>query len=149
MSQNRKLTEPLEKAREINEERRQLANYEKDKRSLKRAKNRLILQEKEMKELRWEREVLEQRFSKLEAEKDKLHKNFVSAIQEVVQKSNFKKLFLERKVVALADSLEKKDAQLNEILAASNLEPAALSVVTRKLEDVLDAKNGAIKDLQY
>ena len=66
-------------------------------RSLKRAKNRLILQEKEMKELRWEREVLEQRFSKLEAEKDKLHKNFVSAIQEVVQKSNFKKLFLERK----------------------------------------------------
>merc|ERR1711937_763538 len=96
MSQNRKLTEPLEKAREINEElRRQLANYEKDKRSLKRAKNRLILQEKEMKELRWEREVLEQRFSKLEAEKDKLHKNFVSAIQEVVQKSNFKKLFLE------------------------------------------------------
>ena len=121
-------------------------------RSLKRAKNRLILQEKEMKELRWEREVLEQRFSKLEAEKDKLHKNFVSAIQEVVQKSNFKKLFLERKgkifndfyellflyiifrwnfiswlVVALADSLEKKDAQLNEILAASNLDPAALS----------------------
>jgi len=150
MSQNRKLTEPLEKAREINEElRRQLANYEKDKRSLKRAKNRLILQEKEMKELRWEREVLEQRFSKLEAEKDKLHKNFVSAIQEVVQKSNFKKLFLERKVVALADSLEKKDAQLNEILAASNLDPAALSVVTRKLEDVLDAKNGAIKNLQY
>ena len=66
-------------------------------RSLKRAKNRLVLQEKEMKELRWEREVLEQRFSKLEAEKDKLHKNFVSAIQEVVQKSNFKKLFLERK----------------------------------------------------
>jgi len=150
MSQNRKLTEPLEKAREINEElRRQLANYEKDKRSLKRAKNRLVLQEKEMKELRWEREVLEQRFSKLEAEKDKLHKNFVSAIQEVVQKSNFKKLFLERKVVALADSLEKKDAQLNEILAASNLDPAALSVVTRKLEDVLDAKNGAIKNLQY
>ena len=38
--------------------------------------------------------------------------------------------------------------QLDEILAASNLEPAALSVVTRKLEDVLDAKNGAIKDLQ-
>ena len=37
--------------------------------------------------------------------------------------------------------------KLNEILAASNLEPAALSVVTRKLEDVLDAKNGAIKDL--
>lgn len=101
-----------------------------------------------MKDLRWEHEVLEQRFQKLEIERDSLHKNFVSAVQEVVQKANFKKLMLERKVVALADSLEKKDAQLNEILAASNLDPAALSVVTRKLEDVLDAKNGAIKDLQ-
>merc|ERR1711937_765744 len=99
MSQNRKLTEPLEKAREINEElRRQLANYEKDKRSLKRAKNRLILQEKEMKELRWEREVLEQRFSKLEAEKDKLHKNFVSAIQEVVQKATSRNFSLSGKL---------------------------------------------------
>jgi len=150
MSQNRKLTEPLEKAREINDElRRQLENYEKDKKSLKRSKYRLVIQEKEMKDLKWENEVLEQRFKKLEAERDNLHKNFVSAVQEVVQKANFKKLLLERKVVALADSLEKKDAQLNEILAASNLDPAALSVVTRKLEDVLDAKNGAIKDLQY
>ena len=34
-------------------------------------------------------------------------------------------------------------------LAASNLDPTALSAVTRKLEDVLDGKNAAIKDLQY
>lgn len=77
----------MEKAREINDElRRQLANYEKDKRSLKRSKHRLIIQEKEMKDLRWEHEVLEQRFQKLEQERDNLHKNFVSAVQEVVQK---------------------------------------------------------------
>merc|ERR1711887_424930 len=116
-SQNRKLKEPLQKARETNDElKRQLANYEKDKRCLKSSQTRLAAQKEEMKELKWEHEVLEQRFQKLQAERDDLHK---------------------------------KDAQLNEILAASNLEPAALSVVTRKLEDVLDAKNGAIKDLQY
>merc|ERR1711935_161293 len=150
MSQNRKLKEPLQKARETNDElKRQLANYEKDKRCLKNSQTRLAAQKEEMKELKWEHEVLEQRFQKLQAERDNLHANFVSSVQEVVQKANFKKLLLERKVVALADSLEKKDAQLNEILAASNLEPAALAVVTRKLEDVLDAKNAAIKDLQY
>merc|ERR1712159_228143 len=150
MSQNRKLKEPLQKARETNDElKRQLANYEKDKRCLKSSQTRLAAQKEGMKELKWEHEVLEQRFQKLQSERDELHKNFVTAVQEVVQKANFKKLLLERKVIALADSLEKKDAQLNEILAASNLEPAALSVVTRKLEDVLDAKNGAIKDLQY
>ena len=71
--------------------------------------------------------MLEQRFEKVELDRDGLQKNFVSAISEVLQKANFKKLLLERKVLALADSLEKKDAQLNEILAASNLDPAALT----------------------
>ena len=77
--------------------------------------------------MKWEQEVLEQRFEKVESDRDGLQKNFVGAISEVLQKANFKKLLLERKVLALADSLEKKDAQLNEILAASNLDPAALS----------------------
>ena len=50
------------------------------------------------------------------------------------QKSNFKNLLLEKKLSALADTLEKKEAQLNEVLSASNLDPTALTVVTRKLE---------------
>ena len=36
-----------------------------------------------------------------------------------------------------------------QVLSASNLDATALTVVTRKLEDVLDSKNSAIKDLQY
>jgi len=55
---------------------------------------------------------------------------------------------LEKKLGTLADTLEKKDTQLNEVLAASNLDPSALSIVSRKLEDVLDSKNTTIKDLQ-
>ncbi len=43
-------------------------------------------------------------------------------------------MLLEKKLGALADTLEKKEAQLNEVLTASNLDPSALSVVTRKLE---------------
>merc|ERR1712124_94535 len=82
-------------------------------------------------------------------ERDDLYSNFVKAIHEVQQKSGFKNLLLEKKLKALVDTLEKKEAQLNEVLAASNLDPNALSAVTRKLEDVLDGKNAAIKDLQY
>jgi len=78
-----------------------------------------------------------------------LYKKFVKAIHDVQQKSNLKNLLLEKKLGALGDTLEKKEAQLNEVLTASNLDPSALSVVTRKLEDVLDSKNSAIKDLQY
>lgn len=58
----------------------------------------------------------------------------MKAIHDVQQKSNLKNLLLEKKLSALGDTLEKKEAQLNEVLTASNLDPSALSVVTRKLE---------------
>ena len=45
--------------------------------------------------------------------------------------------------------MHKKEAQLSEVLAASNLDPSVLGVVSKKLDDVLDSKNGAIQDLQY
>ncbi|XP_015774822.1 PREDICTED: growth arrest-specific protein 8-like [Acropora digitifera] len=150
MAENKRLTEPLQKAREeVEELRKQLANYEKDKASLASAKARLKVQDEELRSLHWEHEVLQQRFSQTQSERDELYGKFVKAIHEVQQKSNFKNLLLEKKLSALADTLEKKEAQLNEVLSASNLDPTALTVVTRKLEDVLDSKNSAIKDLQY
>ena len=63
-----------------------------------------------------------------------MYSKFVKAIHDVQQKSNLKNLLLEKKLSALGDTLEKKEAQLNEVLTASNLDPSALSVVTRKLE---------------
>lgn len=76
----------------------------------------------------------------MQQERDELYQKFTKAILEVQQKSGFKNLLLERKLEALADTLEKKEAQLNEVLAASNLEPSALNVVTRKLEVLLMTK---------
>ncbi len=70
----------------------------------------------------------------IQKERDDLYSKFVKAIHEVQQKTGFKNLLLEKKLTALADSLEKKEAQLNEVLSASNLDPSALTMVTRKLE---------------
>lgn len=70
----------------------------------------------------------------VQAERDELYQKFVKAIHEVQQKNGFKNLLLEKKLGALGETLEKKEAQLNEVLSASNLDPTALSVVTRKLE---------------
>ncbi|KAI8790688.1 growth arrest-specific protein 8 [Biomphalaria glabrata] len=150
IAENKKLAEPLQKAREeVEDLRRQLANYEKDKEILKNAKGHVKHLTDEFKALKWEHEVLEQRFQKIQEERDELYSKFLKAVHEVQQKSSFKNLLLEKKLSALADTLEKKEAQLNEVLSASNLDPTALTVVTRKLEDVLDSKNSAIKDLQY
>jgi len=149
-SQNRKLVEPLRIAKaEVEDLKRQLANYGKDKTSLANSKARIVILEKDLKATKWELEVLRQRFQHTEGERDELYSKFVAAIQEVQQKSNFKNLLLEKKLHALGDSLEKKEAQLSEVLSASNLDPTALTVVTKKLEEVLDSKNSAIKDLQY
>ncbi|XP_038662392.1 dynein regulatory complex subunit 4 isoform X2 [Scyliorhinus canicula] len=147
---NKRLTEPLQKAREeVAKLTKQLSNYEQDKGFLSRARGNLKLMDKEMKQFRWEHEVLEQRFCKVQEERDDLYNKFDKAIQEVQQKTGLKNIILEQKLCALSDCLEKKEAQLNEVLAASNLDPTALSMITRKLEDVLDSKNNVIKDLQY
>lgn len=149
-NENKRLVEPLQKARsELEEQRKLLTNYEKDKQLLATTKARLRISEESLKDREFKYEVLEQRFKKIEEERNELYAKFVKAIHEVQQKSSFKNLLLEKKLGAVTDTLEKKEAQLNEVLSASNLDPTALSVVTRKLEDVLDSKNSAIKDLQY
>ena len=53
--------------------------------------------------------------SQVQQERDDLYNKFVSAIHEVQQKAGFKNLLLEKKLLALADVLEKKEAQLNEV----------------------------------
>lgn len=149
-AENKKLVEPLQRAQEqVSELQRQLSSYDKDKALLAATRARLKELEEAHHNITWEHEVLLQRFDSVQKERDELYNKFVKAIHDVQQKSNLKNLLLEKKLGALADTLEKKEAQLNEVLTASNLDPSALSVVTRKLEDVLDSKNSAIKDLQY
>lgn len=153
MSENKRLTEPLNKAlAEVDECRRQLANYEKDKASLGNCKSRLRVQEEQLNALTWEHEVVQQRFAQVEKERDELYDKFVKTIYDVQQKSGFQHLILQKKVGALVDKMEKKDGklnELNEIIAQAKMDPEALSRTTRKLEDVLSTKNTSIKDLQY
>ncbi|XP_053528197.1 dynein regulatory complex subunit 4 isoform X2 [Artibeus jamaicensis] len=147
-AQNRRLADPLQKAREeMNEMRRKLGDHKRDKQILVCTKARLKVTEKDLKSLQWEHEVLEQRF--VQRERDELYGKFTAAILDVQQKTGLKNLVLERKLQALGAAVEKKELQLNEVLAASNLDPEALTLVSRKLEDVLESKNSTIKDLQY
>ncbi|XP_010006731.1 PREDICTED: growth arrest-specific protein 8 [Chaetura pelagica] len=149
MLHNKQLKEPLQQAREqLFELQKKLAHYDKDKMALTNTKARLKVTQKELKDLQWEHEVLEQRFRKVQEERDELYQKFTKAIQEVQQKTGFKNLLLERKMKGLLSVLEKKEMELSEVLAASNLDPGALSLVSDKLKDVLDSKNATVKDLQ-
>lgn len=70
----------------------------------------------------------------MQQERDELYRKFTAAILEVQQKTGFKNLVLERKVQALSAAVEQKEVQFSEVLAASNLDPSALTLVSRKLE---------------
>ena len=149
VAENKRLAEPLALAhQQLEVAGKQLASHDKDKASLHAAKARLRQQDEQLKQLGWEHEILVQKFSQVERDRDELYDNFSKSIHEVQQKTGLRNLLLEKKLGALLEQLEKKEAQLNEVLSASNLDPTALRVVTRKLEDVLDSKNQAIKDLQ-
>ena len=149
-AENKRLSEPLQQAlAEGDALKRELAHYEKDKVSLQNAKARLKFLEEKYKQSTWEHEVLEQRFAQVQKERDELYEHFVDKIISVQQKTGFKNLILEKKVENLKDNLEKRELQVNEILKATNLDPSALASLTKRLEDVLNAKNGHIKDLQY
>ncbi|KAL3918830.1 MAG: hypothetical protein SGPRY_005862, partial [Prymnesium sp.] len=160
--ENKKLSEPLTKAlKEVEKLRHELANYQKDKMSLQNAKSRLHVLETQLRDLTWEHE-----------ERDELFEKFESTIYDVQQKSGFKNILLEKKLqvkAAINETLEKKESQLSEVctchysvhfffrrgevcswlcsqvIHAANLDPNMLGAVSRKLDDVLDAKNGAIK----
>lgn len=73
-------------------------------------------------------------WEQVQAERDELYQKFTKAINEVQQKTGFKNLLLERKLKGLLSVLEKKEVELSEAFAASNLDPGALSLVSNKLE---------------
>lgn len=148
--ENKRLSEPLSKAlKEVEALRQALASYEKDKLSLAQTKARLVAAEKQVKNLEWENEVLTQRFGKVQTERDDLYERFESSIYEVAQKSGLKGALLERRLEALSEALEMKEAQLAEVLTAANLDPSTLAAINTRLEEVLENKNAVIRALQY
>ncbi|NWS75484.1 DRC4 protein, partial [Crotophaga sulcirostris] len=147
---NKQLKESLQQAQEqVSELQQKLARCNQDKEALKNTKARLKVTQKELQDLKWEHEVLVQRFSKVQAERDELYHKFTKAINEVQQKTGFKNLLLERQLKGLHNILERKEVELSEALAASNIDPSAFSLVSQKLEDELSLRDSTIKDLQF
>jgi hypothetical protein len=148
--ENKRLSEPLSMAlREVDDLRRQLANFQKNKVSLQNTKRRLAESEKTLRNVEWEHEVQTQRFARVASERDALRAKFEKAIFDVQQKSGLQHMVLERKLECLGDELEKKEAQLGEVLSASRLDPETLALVSEKLDEVMDSKNHLIKALQH
>ncbi|CAK9262711.1 unnamed protein product [Sphagnum jensenii] len=140
--ENKRLTEPLTRAlREVEELRKQLANYDKDKLLLAGTTNSLKERTRELGSLEWDHQVVQQRCTQVQLEHDEFYAKFESSIFEVQQKCGLQNLLLQRKVQILAEKLEKKEAQLGE--AGVKLDSNS------GIDSVLETKNNLIKSLQY
>eukprot|EP00756_Hemistasia_phaeocysticola_P023844 Hpha_TRINITY_DN15915_c6_g1::TRINITY_DN15915_c6_g1_i1::g.73326::m.73326/K19942/GAS8; growth arrest-specific protein 8 len=148
--ENKKLKDPLGRAeKEVDSLRHQLANYEKDKMSLQNAKSRLRVLEQQHKQLERDHEALKGSYGKVEDDKNQLVFRFQDALRVVHDHAQQKNKNMAQRLDDLRSQLDKKDTRLAAVLQAANLEPVALDVVTRKIEDYLENKNRGIKDLHY
>mmetsp|Transcript_8675 Transcript_8675/g.14710 ORF Transcript_8675/g.14710 Transcript_8675/m.14710 type:complete len:160 (-) Transcript_8675:28-507(-) len=104
--------------------------------------------DKTSKELEWQYEVRLQQYQYLIMEKQKLFDEFHRLVYEIHQKTGLRNLILEKKHETIQESLETKDAQINQLLAAARIDPQALGVIRTTLEEVENLKSEAIREIQ-
>merc|ERR1719329_1296728 len=125
--ENKDLSEPLlkkqEEQRELEEK---LKSYTKDKMALKNLKAHNKQLEEKIGEAKSDYRGTEEKFRKIEKERDDLYRRFQKAVREIQHR-----------------------AELTQVLAAAKLDPSVVASVTKKLEQVLGAKNRQIRDLHY
>ncbi|XP_033959802.1 dynein regulatory complex subunit 4 [Pseudochaenichthys georgianus] len=140
---NKRLTELLSNVKEnIVKKEKQIHNYTKKTDFYEK------LKKNELDDQKRECETMEQKFSKLQQERDELYKTFTENVQKVQHKGNLKSSLLELKLEGLTESVEKTQAQLFSVISASNMDQTAINGVTNKIEEYLDSSNNSIKKLQ-
>ncbi|RYG66800.1 hypothetical protein EON64_08930 [archaeon] len=145
----KKLSAPLKRMQEdVVQLRGELEEYKGEKGEMKHVKAALAVVEHSQSDVSWEFETLLQRLEDLRKEKEELEFFLKSSIFEVKQKSAFRGMLLEKKLVALQRVQEEREAQLNEVLSRANLEPTVLGQVKGHVEDILQRKNNSIRRLQ-
>jgi len=149
-AENKQLLEPLHVAvRQVEELRRDLKDYEKDKESLRMSKGRLVMLKRRVTRMTTESKTLEERYEKIEGERSHLLETFQGTVEQVQRKSELKN-------VRLGERLERVDAeygtraqQLHEVISAARLDPAVIAAITERIGDAIDARNSMVEDLQY
>ena len=142
-AENKKLAEPLKKAKEeLHRLKGMLGNHEKDKNALITTKAKLKVISKELEELRWEHEVLQQKYNQVAKEREEIQERFSTAILEIQQKAGLKYMLLEKKILVLREELEEREAALQVGPGPGSREEAAAR------GDILREKNRRIRELE-
>ena len=148
--ENETLKNPLEDAKaELNKLEDKLTNYNLDKVSLFNAKKHLKTLLYKLERCKYDKKELETKFNAADQEKEELFRRYEHTVDRVKQKSDYKNVYLEQKLRGLEDNLQRKETQLQEVLAKVNLEPGFVVEINKRIEESLEAKNVILKNLNY
>ena len=148
--ENEDLNGPLEEVkRDVADLQQELHNYEKDKLSLRNTRSRLKSLHKEFGDLQQEYAALQEKYALVQRDRDVLVGKFETALQQTMDVVSMKNIDVEKQLVHAHMTMEDKDAQLSALMQAVNIELQAMESIAPHLEDELDSKNRAIKDLHY
>uniref|UniRef100_A0A1A8LEE9 Dynein regulatory complex subunit 4 n=1 Tax=Nothobranchius pienaari TaxID=704102 RepID=A0A1A8LEE9_9TELE len=139
------LKEAEERVLELQEQLQQHVRFQE---AMKENQGQQKVVEKELKDLMVEYELLLQAFQKVEQERDELLQRQMESILDVQQRSSLKKILLEKKLSALTETLEEKEAQLCTTLSVSSIDPTTRNAAANKLQEVLEGKRATIDALQ-
>ena len=146
---NKRVTEPLSRAqRQKQHLENELANYNRDQIALETTKQELRALEQKFKSLSWEHEVLSQRYGKMVEDRDLIFAQYNDTLQEIQKKAMFKRVLLNRKLDVHQALVEKKDAQLAEVVRAANPDQETVDAATKRFKDIVDDKDRTIENLQ-
>jgi hypothetical protein len=144
---NKRMSDPMRKAiADVKRLREEREAYRLDVVALQECKAAAMVVSDRIDALRWEHEIMGQRYERLVAERDALARKFREAVHEVQQKAGFKALLLEQKLAVVAEEREKAQLVLGEVLAHANIGGAggAESTALRKgAEGLAQVSGGA------
>lgn len=141
--EKRRLQGALQEAQQkLPELHRRLQEHQHSKEQLEKYRAEKKQVDEELRELTVEHELLLQAFQKVQQERDELLRRQTESILDVQQRSGLKKMLLQKKLDALTEALEKKEAGLAAALSVCGAEPTA------KLEEILESKRSAMDALQ-
>jgi DNA repair exonuclease SbcCD ATPase subunit len=144
------LQKPLAKAQQNRDLlKKQLATYDKDVMALRNAKARLLVLKKKVKDIKQERKELEEKFLKVEKEKEDMYRKFEVAIEQLRTRADYKNQVLDEKLRVLQSELERKEVQLQELVQRSGLDARTVDEICKKMEEAIEAKNSILRNLKY
>lgn len=126
-----------------------LVTYDKDCMALRNAKARYQVLKQKVTEFKDKRKDLEEKFLKVEREKQDMYKKFEIAISQLRTRADYKNQILDEKLRVLQSELERKEVQLQELIQRSGLDQRTIEDICKKMEEAIEAKNSILRNLKY